>query len=88
MGVVVVYKDASDHARDVISFMRDFSRQTGRTIEVIDPETREGIDFCRSYDIVEYPTLLALDDRGSVLSMWRGRLLPTINEVSYYARHY
>ena len=84
MTVVVVYKYESDHAREVLDYLRDFSRQTGHTIEEIDPDTPDGADFCRTYDIVEYPTMLALSDNGQLQNMWRGRPLPTISEVSFY----
>lgn len=84
MRVVVVYKYESDHAREVLDYLRDFSRQTGHTIEEIDPDTPDGADFCRTYDVVEYPTMLALSDNGQLQNMWRGRPLPTISEVSFY----
>ena len=84
MKVAVVYKYESDHAREVLDYLRDFSRQTGYTIEEIDPETPDGASFCRVYDIVEYPTMLALSDDGQLQNMWRGRPLPTISEVSFY----
>lgn len=84
MRVIVIYKDESDHAREVIDYLQDFSRTTGHELETLDPDTREGIDFCRTYDIVEYPTIIALDDRGMLQNLWRGRPLPTISEVSYY----
>jgi hypothetical protein len=82
--VIIVYKYESDHAREVISYLRDFSRQTGHDIQEIDPDTRDGAEFCRVYDIVEYPTMLALSDDGQVLNTWRGSPLPTISEVSFY----
>lgn len=81
----MIYKTESDHAREVFDYLRDFERQTGHQIEEVDPESREGADFCRVYDIVEYPTILALDANGQLLNQWRGRPLPTISEVSYYA---
>lgn len=84
MRTVVIYKEESDHAREVYTFLRDFARQTGRFIEEINPDSREGADFCRTYDIVEYPTMIALDDRSQMLRMWRGRPLPLISEVSFY----
>ena len=84
MRVIVVYKYESDHAREVLDYLRDFSRQTGHTIEEIDPDTPDGADFCRTYDIVEYPTMLALSDNGQLQNMWRGRPLLTISEVSFY----
>lgn len=86
MRTYVVYKKESDYARSVSDWLRDFSRQTGKTIEEIDPETPAGIQFCETYDIVEYPSIVALDDSGQMQNMWRGTMLPTISEVSYYVR--
>lgn len=85
MRAVIVYKEESDHAREVIDYLHDFERRTGKKLEEIDPEKRENIGFIEAYDVVEYPTILALADDGRVLNTWRGRPLPTINEVSYYA---
>ena len=45
MRVVIVYKENSDHAREVIDYLRDFKRQTGKMLEEIDPEKRENIGF-------------------------------------------
>jgi hypothetical protein len=44
----------------------------------------ENTDFCTTYDIVEYPTIITLGNSGEVIAIWRGRNLPLINEVSYY----
>lgn len=87
MRVVIVYREKSDHGREVRDYIRDYQRFTGRSIEVIDPDGREGASFCRVYDIVEYPTIIALDDFGKMLSIWRGRPLPQIDQVSYYQRN-
>ena len=84
MRVVVVYRQESDHAREVIDYLRDFQRRTGRELDEINPDTRDGVAFCETYGVVEYPSILALDDSGRVLNVWRGSPLPTINEVSYY----
>jgi hypothetical protein len=85
MRVVVVTKDDMDYTRSVETFLEDFKRQTGRNLEVIDPETRDGKIFARTYDILEYPTIIALGNDGQVQNSWRGTTLPTIGEVSYYA---
>lgn len=84
MRVAIVYKYESDHAREVLDYLRDFERQTGHTIETIDPDTKDGADTCRVYDIVEYPSVIAISDDGHMQNMWRGRPLPTISEVSFY----
>lgn len=85
MRVVVVYKNDSDHARAVSDFLRDFRAQTGRDLAVLDPESSEGETFCRAYDIVQYPTIVAISDDSVMQNMWTGLPLPTISEVSYYA---
>ena len=84
MKAIVVYKDDSEHARAVIDWLRDFHRQSGKDIQTMEPETREGIEFCRVHDIVEYPTIVAMDSEGKPLQVWRGLPLPLINEVSYF----
>ena len=85
MRVVTVYKDNSDHARAVIDFVHDFKYQTGRDIETLDPDSLAGDQFCKAYDIVMYPTVIALADDSTMQQMWSGLPLPTIMEVSYYA---
>lgn len=84
MRTVVVYKDETDYSREVTDYLRDFERQTGHTLETVNPDTKEGADFCRVYDIVEYPSIVALSDDGQLQNLWRGVPLPTISEVSYY----
>lgn len=84
MRVVVVYKENTEFTRTVDDYLRDFTRQTSNEPETLDPETPDGATFCRAYDIVEYPTIIALSDDGSLQQMWRGLPLPTISEVSYY----
>lgn len=84
MRVVVVYKTESDHARVVFDYLRDFKNQTGHDLEEVNPDSAAGSDFCRTYDIVEYPTIIALSDSGQLQNMWRGTPLPTISEVSFY----
>lgn len=85
MRTVVIFRENSEHAREVLDYLRDFQRQTGHSLETLDPDSPEGTDFCRTYDIVEYPSILALNDDGQLQNLWRGQPLPTISEVSYYA---
>lgn len=84
MRTVVVTRDNTDYSRAVDTFLTDFTRQTGRELEVLDPDTLEGISFCQTYDIVQYPTIVALSSTGQMQNMWPGTTLPTISEVSYY----
>jgi hypothetical protein len=84
VSVKIIYRYESDHAREVLDYLRDFARQTGHQIEEVSPDTPDGAATCRTYDVVEYPTMLALSEDGQLRHMWRGRPLPTISEVSFY----
>lgn len=86
MKITIVYREESDYAREVFDFLRDFEKRTGQTIEEINPDSPRNEFFIQAYDIIEYPTILALTDEGKVLNQWRGRPLPMIDEVSYYLR--
>ena len=84
MRVVVISKPATEYKREVDDYLFEFNRRTGHTLEVIDPESPEGISFCEAYDILEFPTLIAISDSGQMQNMWKGLPLPTMSEVSYY----
>jgi hypothetical protein len=84
MRVVVAYRDDKDYSRAVIDFLRDFEYQTGHKLETVDPYSAEGELFCDTYGIIDYPTVVALDDRSVMQEMWHGLPMPTISEVSYY----
>lgn len=79
-----MYKDNNDYTREVIDYLHDFQRQTGHALPTLDPDTIEGEQFCRAYDIVEYPTVIAISDDSVMQNMWRGLPFPTISELSYY----
>lgn len=81
---MIFYRDASEHGQAVREFLREFTRQTGKTVEGVDPDTPKGSELCQLYDIVEYPTVVAVDNEGQMQQMWRGLPLPTISEISYY----
>lgn len=84
MGVMVVYRPASEHTRSVVNFLHDFEQRTHRKLEEVDPDSRRGVEICDIYDIVEYPTVVATAGDGRLLNAWRGLPLPLIDEVSYY----
>lgn len=82
MRVVCVYRDNQDYSRSVNEWLENMKRQTGKEIETMNPDENTG--FCEAYDVVEYPTILALGERGEVRASWRGRNLPLINDVLFY----
>ena len=86
MKVLILYRERSDHARAVETFVHDFERQhAGVEVEFKDLDTREGAVAAKSYDITAYPGILALKDDGAVLQVWQGAELPLMSEVAAYA---
>ncbi len=86
MKIVVVFKEFSDKAREVFEWIEEFERRTGVEVERLEPESKEGGSFCEAYDVVEYPTVLAIGDSGKVYEMWRGAPMPQIDVVVGYLR--
>lgn len=82
MRVVCIYKEGYDYSRTVSDWLEDFYRRTGQEIEVINPD--EDSAFVEAYDIVEYPTVMALGPNGEAVYTWKGRPLPLFDEISYY----
>lgn len=82
MRVVCVFREGRDYSRTVTDWLEDFYRRTGDKIEVIDPD--EDTSFCEAYDIMEYPTIMALGPNGETTNIWKGLPLPLFDEVAYY----
>ena len=82
MRIVCIYRDNQDYTRSVDEWLENIRRQTRHEIETLDPD--QNVNFCEAYDVVEYPTILALGEHGDVRASWHGRDLPLINEVLYY----
>ncbi len=83
MRLLCIFREGEDYSRSVNEWLENFRRQTGRELEVMDPDKETA--FCETYDVVEFPTFLALGNDGSVRAAWSGRDLPLINDVLYYA---
>ncbi len=84
MKIILVGRERSEHGREIRDYVRDFKNITGGEIEILDPDSLRGESFCKSYDIVQYPTVIAISNDGHMQQMWKGKPLPLINELSYY----
>ena len=80
----MIWRDESDYGRTVTEWLHDCERRVGVAPESLSPDEPDGESLCKAYDIVEYPTMMAIDDEGKLLQMWRGQNLPRIDDVSYY----
>jgi len=85
MKIVGLYHAHGEFARQLENFARDFDHRHGKTMELIDLETKEGADIATLYDIVQYPAILAIRDDGQLAKAWLGTAFPLMDEVSGYA---
>ena len=86
MNVIMLYRPKSEHSSVVEAFAREYDRiHPGKEIELLDADSLDGSHKARVYDIMEYPTILALTADGQVLQRWSGEMLPLMHEVAYYA---
>jgi hypothetical protein len=70
----------------VEEFVADYKRNhRDNRIEVLDVDSRDGSSTASLYDIMLFPTILALANDGSVQNMWQGEMLPLMDELAYYA---
>lgn len=84
MRVVAIWREGEDYSRSMEEWLRDLEKRCGKTIESFSPDEPEGESLARTYDVVEYPTILAFDDSGRLIQMWRGTMLPKLDDVIYY----
>ncbi len=85
MKVVILYRPGSEGSRTVEEFAEEFSRRyEDRKLELVSVDTRDGSATATLYDVMRYPSVLALADDGQVLHSWQGETLPLMNEISYY----
>ena len=84
MKTLLLYRPNSEHERQALNYLRDFTAQTGKTLPTLNPDTPEGTDVCRLYDILQFPTILVTDAEGHMQNLWTGERLPTFSELSYY----
>ena len=84
MKVLLFYRPDSEDDLRVTDFLREFMFRTGKSLPIVDIDSREGAAMCETYEIFRCPTIIALDDQGRELQRWDGEMLPQIAQVSYY----
>ena len=86
MKLLVLYRPKSEHSTPVETFVQDLQHQheIEAKVEMISADTREGATIAALYDVWDFPTLIAVNDNGSVLNMWQGQQLPLMDEVAGY----
>ena len=85
MKVVILYKPISELASSVEAYAREFERETGRQLTLLNFESKEGIALAGVHDIVRQPVLLALRDSSELIEEWLDRdSWPTMSQLSAY----
>lgn len=83
----MLYRPNSEHASAVEAFVRDFQRlhdHGSNKVELVSVNTRDGAATASLYDILAFPSILAISEDGSVLNVWPGSQLPLMDEVAGY----
>lgn len=87
MKVIILHKPNSETDTQLQGYLRDFEQRTGKQIELVDAETKEGIDLAQIYDILQFPAILAREYTGEFVQSWSEiDKWPTISELSYYTQ--
>ena len=85
MKAVILYKPNSETESSVQEYVREFGRETGRTIALVDSDSIQGIEIAKLYDVVQFPAIVVFRDDGSFIESWLDReKWPTISELSFY----
>ena len=84
MKVLVLYRPTSEHASNVEEFVKNLEKVGSGKVDLVDVDTREGISTASLYDVMIYPSVLALQNDGQLIKDWGGSTMPLVNEVSYY----
>lgn len=53
-------------------------------MDVLSVDTKEGADLAQLYDVVSYPSMLALREDRELVKSWEGLPLPLMNDVAYF----
>lgn len=83
MRLTILYKEKSDHAREVATFVEMMRRlHPDKDCHLTDVETRSGAATASLYGIVQYPAILVTAYDGSVQSLSEGLPLPRVDEIA------
>ena len=85
MKAVILYRPNTELETSVNEYVREFKRQTSRSIELVDVDSVQGIEVAKLYDIMQFPAILVFRNDGQFIQSWIDRdKWPTISELSFY----
>jgi hypothetical protein len=85
MRIVALYHPKSDHGGRVEDYAHEYHmRRPDREIELLSIDTKPGWEMAKLYDVVRYPSILAIENDGHMAAMWQNEQLPLMNEIDSY----
>lgn len=85
MKAVILYRPNTESETGILEYIRNFEQQTSKQLELVDVDTPSGIELAGLYDIVRFPTIIAINDDGQFIQAWPERdEWPTVSELSFY----
>jgi len=86
MKIIVIYRPNSEYGRVTEEFIHDYqTRYPDAKPDVLDVDSRDGIAMASMYDVMQFPTILAVREDGSLLKSWEGEAFPLMDEIAAYA---
>ena len=73
MKIVILYHPQSDHSRIIEEYVHDFAKRNPEvSLEAMSVDTRDGANMATTYDVVSYPTMIAVRENGELTQAWPG----------------
>lgn len=83
MKLIILYRERSDHARDVTTFVEMMRRQyPDKKAQLEDVDTRQGTATASLYGVVQYPAVILTSNDGRVVLQQEGLPLPQVAHVA------
>lgn len=87
MKVIILRKLNAETDTQLQGYLRDFEQRTGKQIELMDADSKEGVELAQVYDILQFPAILVREDTGELVQAWSEiDKWPTISELGYYTQ--
>lgn len=86
MKLLILYRPNSEEASRIESFVSEFKKDYPQTkVELNNMDSRDGIATASIYDIFHFPSVLALNNDGTIIDSWQGiESLPRLQDLSAY----
>lgn len=85
MKVLILYKPNSEHDTPVQAYAREFEHRSGKTLELVDAESVQGVELAKLYDVLQFPTMVATEEDGQFIQAWPELdKWPTMSELTFY----